>query len=120
MPGVYEIFESHAYASNREIAAPFTITHRNGNTVVTVNQQATANNFSVSLGEFEFDAGTNGFVTLTELSGSNWVNADAIKFVYQGPLPAATRQIITENNVRYADPFNFSDNPITIRNFAEC
>jgi PKD repeat protein len=110
VPGVYQIFESHAYNSNRENAAPFTITHRNGSSLVKVNQQSAATSFSVSLGEFEFNAGTTGFVTLTEISGSNWVNADALKFVYKGPLPATSLKSITDFNGRKNESINISDN----------
>jgi len=110
VPGVYQIFESHAYNSNRENAAHFTITHRNGSSAVTVNQQSAATSFSVSLGEFEFNAGTTGFVTLTELSGPNGVNADALKFVYKGPLPATSLKSITDFNGRKNESINISDN----------
>jgi PKD repeat protein len=88
-PGIYKVYENHAAASNREEDALFTIVDRNGSHDVFVNQQNSGANFAVYLGQYEFNAGTSGYVRLTERTNTGtqlWVNADAIKFVYQGPI----------------------------------
>jgi PKD repeat protein len=88
-PGIYKVYENHAAASNREEDALFTIVDRNGNHEVLVNQKTSGSNFSVYLGQYEFNAGTSGYVRLSERTNTGtqlWVNADAIKFEYQGPV----------------------------------
>ncbi len=91
VPGIYKVYENHAAASNREDDALFTIVDRNGSHQVFVNQKNSGANFAVYLGQYEFDAGTSGYVRLTERANTGtqlWVNADAVKFVFQGAFEA--------------------------------
>jgi len=87
--GRYRVYGWWVVSSNRAPDAPFTIHHREGDTGVPANQAdlATANRWNL-LGEFRFDAGTAGSVTLSaNVSPTKLVSADAVRFEYVGPLP---------------------------------
>ena len=64
--------------SNRATNAPYTINHAGGSTVVRVNQEVN-NGQWVSLGVFNFNAGTASIVLSTD--ANEIVIADAIKLV---------------------------------------
>ncbi|MBI5093812.1 MAG: hypothetical protein HZB26_15405 [Candidatus Hydrogenedentes bacterium] len=59
--------------------APYTVHHAGGDTVTHVNLKQNAGRW-VSLGEFEFVAGTEGYVMASNAANGNVV-ADAVKFV---------------------------------------
>lgn len=81
--GMYEVFEHHTAGTNRATNVPIDINHAGGTSTVTINQQE--NNATwVSLGTYQFNAGTNGSVVLKNEGTSDVVIADAIKFVYSG------------------------------------
>ena len=80
--GTYEVFATWGANANRRSPILHRVVDKNGSTDVDVDQSATANEW-VSLGEYEFDAGTAvGSVTVSNanisLSGSMY--ADAVKF----------------------------------------
>ena len=112
-PGIYKVYENHAATSNREDDALFTIVDRNGSHQVLVNQKNSGANFAVYLGQFEFNAGTSGYVRLSERTNTGtqlWVNADAIKFVYQGPFAGGTAEFtasplsqVVNSNITFSD-----------------
>ncbi len=111
-PGVYKVYENHAAASNREDDALFTIVDRNGTHQVYVNQKNSGANFAVYLGQYEFNAGSSGYVKLTERTNTGtqlWVNADAIKFVYQAPFTGNAEFIASPLSQVINSNINFTD-----------
>jgi hypothetical protein len=76
--GVYVRFPTH---SSRSTSVRHEITHANGVTAVFINQQTCCNDFHL-LGNFNFNVGTSGFLTITTTgSGSGVVNVDAAQFL---------------------------------------
>lgn len=67
--------------------AIYVVQHRSGVAQVTIDQ-APLNNVWAELGVFEFDAGVNGYVALSDLTGepgnTRWVSIDELRFV---PVP---------------------------------
>lgn len=87
--GVYEVFEWHPMGSNRPTDARHTIKHRDGETVVLVNQQINGGQWN-SLGLYALEGGTDCVVTIDDLFvDGTVVMADAIKLVWVGDLPPA-------------------------------
>jgi len=79
--GRYEVSAWWIGSGNRSDAAPYVVHHRNGTTPVPRNQKINGSQWNV-LGEFEFDPGTDGFVTLSNNTApGDFVSADAVKFV---------------------------------------
>ncbi len=85
--GTYDVYVWYTYYASgsnlRDREAPYTIVHKNGSSVVNVNQQQNASTW-VLLGSYCFDTGTTGSVTVTRYNGGNHetsTNADAVKFV---------------------------------------
>ncbi len=77
--GEYEVAVHYVSGSNRADNSPFTVNHATGTTTVLVNQQINDSTW-VRLGEFSFDAGTNGSVTLGNNANPTVVIADAVRF----------------------------------------
>lgn len=69
--------------TGRSTNAPFTVFHNGGSTQVRVNQQTVPGGSWLSLGSYEFQAGTQGYVELTDQANGTYVIADAVKFVKQ-------------------------------------
>jgi hypothetical protein len=88
--GRYEVAAWWVAASNRAPAAPFVVQHRNGSTAVPQDQRNNGGRWVV-LGEFEFNPGTAGSVSVTNAIGTGqFVSADAVRFVLLqelNPLP---------------------------------
>ncbi len=89
--GQYQVSTTWGNGSNRRSPIEYVITHAGGTASVQIDQTATVNTW-VSLGTFNFNAGTNaGQVeinnSLTDLSGSMY--ADAVRWVFVIP-PAPT------------------------------
>jgi len=87
--GVYEVSawwpDGHsAWGSN----VPYRTYHRNGNSVVRTDQRSNGGRWNV-LGSYEFEAGTEYRVEITNDSPSTYVLADAIRVRRTGALPAA-------------------------------
>jgi N-acetylmuramoyl-L-alanine amidase len=79
--GKWEVFARWPAAENRTSSAPFVVLHKGGSTTRYLNQQKNNNNW-VSLGTYEFSAGTSPRVMLSCWTRSGtYVIADAIKLV---------------------------------------
>ncbi len=72
-------------APNRAASAPFTVYYNGGSHTYYVNQQQPGGQW-ILLGKHDFAVGTSGYVRLTNTADQNYVNADAIKFVYDNPV----------------------------------
>jgi hypothetical protein len=94
-PGLYEVFvwspnEVKSSFTDRggflaeDIAtnAPFTVHHRDNQTMASVNIQRDGGDW-VSLGTFAFEAGTSGYVELSN-DADGYVLADAVKMIWRG------------------------------------
>lgn len=82
-PGFYEIRLSYPAGGNRARNVPVTVFHARGSTRVIVDQQKNPDieNLWQSLGEFEFDAGTNARVLISTEATKGFVVADAVQFL---------------------------------------
>lgn len=70
---------------NRASNVPYTVSHRGGETVVTWDQRTRDTPFPfVLLGEFEFDAGTQGYVRVGTTGTDGYVIVDAVKWIWRG------------------------------------
>ncbi|MHC0443480.1 golvesin C-terminal-like domain-containing protein, partial [Flavobacterium sp. 3-210] len=84
--GKYEVFINFTAGTNRPTNVPVDIIHENGTTTVTVNQQI--NNATwVSLGRYDFSAGSVNKVVIRTTGTTGVVIADAIKFDFVDCLP---------------------------------
>ncbi|MEH1014318.1 glycoside hydrolase family 16 protein [Micromonospora sp. CPCC 206060] len=77
--GRYEVFLRRIVTSNGDPAAGVAVTHSAGTTGTTVDGRAGSTGW-LSLGRYDFAAGTGGSVRLTA-SGGGCARADAVKFV---------------------------------------
>jgi uncharacterized lipoprotein YddW (UPF0748 family) len=93
--GRYAVYEWHPEGGNRTTNAQHTITFQGGTSNVFVNQKINGGQWNL-LGAFNFAAGTNGHVRITDNfpDTAQVVLADAIKFVYAPPTvpPSITAQ----------------------------
>ncbi len=98
--GIYQVYEWHPAGSNRSTNTPHVITYTGGSQTVKVNQQLNGGKWNL-LGTFGFVAGSGGNVKITDaftVSGQSAM-ADAIRFVYAGPLPPAAPTGLTASPV---------------------
>jgi hypothetical protein len=79
--GDYEVQVYYPQGSNRAPDSPFIVRDTTGDTTVTVDQTAGGGTW-ISLGTFNFAAGTGGSVELQNSAGGSVVIADAVKFVF--------------------------------------
>ncbi len=88
--GAYDVSEWHPAGGNRTTDAPYVISSDGGTTTVSVNQKNNGGQWNL-LGTFNFAAGINGNVRITDgySDGNPVVIADALKFVFVPP-PAIT------------------------------
>jgi hypothetical protein len=86
--GLYDLFVWYPASSNRATNAAWTISFFGGSTNVLVNQQINGGGWFQLASARPFEAGTNGFVSLSNLASpvGNVVLADAMKFSFVGPL----------------------------------
>ena len=90
LPGLYELYVYAPYCRTGERdtnGAVYEITHVDGTDTVVVNQEENLGIW-VSLGEYEFEAGTSGRLRLTDLTSTDegWgVWFDAIRLYYEDP-----------------------------------
>lgn len=83
--GLYKVYAWWVASSNRPPAARYEVHHRNGVTSVYANQQTNGSQWNL-LDSFEFDPAGPGFVVLADdVPGSQFVSADAVKFVLDTP-----------------------------------
>ena len=83
---VYEVYAWWTSLPNRSTDVQYRIRHAGGTAVVTRNQR-TAGGQWVSLGTFQFNAGTAGYVQVSDVNGAG-VSADAIRWMPPGMRPA--------------------------------
>ena len=77
--GDYRVSIHYVHGANRADNSPFTVHHPGGSATVLVNQQIDLG-FWLPLGDFYFDAGTTGFVTLANDASPSYVIADVVRF----------------------------------------
>jgi|GEM_PF-1395435 len=81
--GWYWISVNYLASANRVVDAQYKVTHAGGETTVSINQEVHSSTW-VYLGQFYFDAGTNGKVELlnqsTDTGASQAIIADAMRF----------------------------------------
>ncbi|MCC7376550.1 MAG: hypothetical protein IT581_17960 [Verrucomicrobiales bacterium] len=90
--GSYETFVWYSAAAGRATNVPVDILHADGRTTRLVNQLVNGNQW-VSVGNYRFDSGTAGRVTVRTTGTVGWVTADAIRLV-----PAALRIPVVVDN----------------------
>jgi cytochrome c553 len=81
--GRYEVRLAYAHGESRAVKIPVTILHADGETMVEVNQRETPpiDARFVSLGQFRFEAGNQGFVLVSNDGTTGHVTADAVQFL---------------------------------------
>ncbi|WP_343706298.1 PKD domain-containing protein [Flavobacterium sp.] len=90
--GKYEVFINFTAGTNRPTNVPVDIIDENGTTTVTVNQQI--NNATwVSLGRYNFSAGSAGRAVIRTTGTTGVVIADAFKFTFIDCLPENTAPV---------------------------
>lgn len=77
--GAYQVAIYYPQGTNRANNAPFTVHYAGGSQTFLVNQQGNGGQWNV-LGTFSFNAGTGGYVTLSNDANPNVVLADAVQF----------------------------------------
>lgn len=83
--GRYLVCLSFSPGENRASKVPVTIHHRNGETVVILDQRVKSTVFPfVPVGEYTFDAGTEGFVLISNEGTDGYVLYDAVRWVWVG------------------------------------
>ncbi len=87
--GKYEVFINFTAGTNRPPNVPVDIIHENGTSTVTVNQQIN-NGTWVSLGRYNFSAGSAGKAVIRTAGTTGVVIADAFKFTFIDCLPENT------------------------------
>ncbi|AOC96990.1 D-alanyl-D-alanine carboxypeptidase precursor [Flavobacterium anhuiense] len=87
--GKYEVFINFTAGTNRPTNVPVDIIHENGTATVTVNQQIN-NGTWVSLGRYNFSAGSAGKAVIRTAGTTGVVIADAFKFTFIDCLPENT------------------------------
>jgi cytochrome c553 len=81
--GAYEVLVSYTPAPNRATNVPVTIQSQDGERIVLLNQKLapTYRNAFVSIGTYQFQAGTNGCVVISNEKTKGFVVVDAVEFV---------------------------------------
>ena len=89
----YEVSVWYSSGSNRANDAPYTVYDASGPTTVRVNQQTNGGQW-VSLGTFNFNAGSSGYVELANnAQAGQVVIADAVRFVPSSYVPPAADEM---------------------------
>lgn len=84
--------DSQSIASN----AHFTVEHRDGSSEVRKNQKVSGGVWR-SLGEYNFEKGTTGYVKLSTDVDANNTLADAVKFEYTGGIKKPAAEVVVDN-----------------------
>lgn len=83
--GLYDVAVWYTHGNDRPNNAAYTIEHIGGPTTVLVDQRLNGAQW-ISLGQFEFNAGDDGRVTLSSTAQANkTIIADAVRFLGQAP-----------------------------------
>lgn len=77
--GAYEVYALYNGASNRADKVLYEINHKDGKTVVEINQKNNGGMW-VPLGTFDFEAGSGSYVKIDSAGTNGFVMADAIRF----------------------------------------
>jgi hypothetical protein len=78
--GRYKVYARWTYSSLRSSSVPYRTTHKAGTSVKYVNQKdSSLGSVWVLMGEYEFNSGTGGYITVSSENGQ--ASADAVKFV---------------------------------------
>ena len=83
IPGKYDLLQWHPFYTNASSGTPFAIGTPSGTNTVLVNQQTNAGNWSF-VGRFNFSAGTNNFIRVSDnfSDAANFALVDGVKLVY--------------------------------------
>jgi hypothetical protein len=84
---IYDVYAWWTSLPNRSTAVQYQIRHAGGTAVVTKNQRTVGGQW-VSLGTFQFNAGTAGYVQVSDVVNGDGVSADAIRWMPPGVRPA--------------------------------
>ncbi|WP_442506615.1 hypothetical protein SH528x_005469 [Novipirellula sp. SH528] len=79
--GQYEVFVKYSSHANRASNAKVSVTHADGTFSILQNQKSGGGVFH-SLGLFNFEAGTAGFVRIDAAGSNGFVTADAVQFTF--------------------------------------
>ncbi|HET6407905.1 MAG TPA: FAD-dependent oxidoreductase [Chthoniobacteraceae bacterium] len=88
--GTYEVFARWTTNANRATNVRYDIVHAAGTTTPPLVNQQVNNGVWVSLGSYQFNAGTSGSVLLRTDGANGYVIADAVRFVPPGALPSVS------------------------------
>lgn len=105
--GVFAVYAWHPQGTNRAVDAPYIINFDGGSTTVLVNQQTNGGQWNF-LGEYNFKAGTNGFVKLTDAftgNGGLQLMADAVRFA---SVPPPVDVIVDNTQAEFLGSWNTS------------
>ena len=101
--GLYRVYAWWAADAGRATAAPYQIVHSDGTDIVTVNQSTDGGRWNY-LGAYAFDAGTAGFVSLSN-TATGTISADAVRFVRVGDVPTPVVPGYTVTGTLYETDF---------------
>jgi len=89
--GYYDVFIWYPQGGNRATNAPWSVFFHSGSTNIPVDQSVNGGGWRLIAAARPFQAGTNGYVRLSNDTGyiGKVVLADAVRFVYVGPLNVA-------------------------------
>lgn len=120
--GIYDVYAYYQIGTNRSASAPFTVYHMDASATYTKNQygNSTLTGWYLLGANLPFRAGTEGYVQVTTLStdGVGYVSADAVKWVYKGPLDliapeislsAPSKSLTSHGPVTYTVYYNGAD-----------
>ncbi|HUV42283.1 MAG TPA: hypothetical protein VMW23_10895, partial [Sedimentisphaerales bacterium] len=108
--GNYEVYMCWTQWSSRSTSVPVDIEDAGSTTRVYVNQQENGSQWN-SLGEYNFQSGSNYNVTVTAQPDPTSTCADAVRFVYQASgntPPVAVIDSITPNPAQAGETVNFT------------
>jgi FAD dependent oxidoreductase len=88
--GTYEVFARWTTNSNRATNVRYDIVHAGGTTTAPLMNQQSNNGVWMSLGSYQFSAGTSGSVLLRNDGANGYVIADAVRFVPPNSVPAVS------------------------------
>jgi hypothetical protein len=81
-PGTYQVFARWVAHSNRDGNVPFIVNYNGGSTTERRSQKTNGGSWQ-PIGVYNFAAGTTGKVTISNHDTTEYVVADAVKFVWQ-------------------------------------
>ncbi|MFB3896318.1 MAG: sialate O-acetylesterase [bacterium] len=85
-PGYYRVSIWYSASTNRANNVPITINAQSGSTTILINQRINGSQW-FNLGNFAFDAGTTGYIELSDNAEfGKYVIADAVRLTYINPI----------------------------------